>query len=83
MGRFILGVSGNAISRRFPVADNLAFAQSFGAVVLLLALAGLGAAWRRGFFAKLALPWACLLLFTFLTAAFVCVGRVCAATPYH
>jgi hypothetical protein len=31
MGRFILGVSGNAISRRFPVADNLAFARSFGA----------------------------------------------------
>jgi hypothetical protein len=76
MGRFILGMFGNAISRGFPVADNLLLAQSFGAVVLLLAVAGLGAAWRRGFFAHRALPWACLLLFTFLTAAFVCVGRV-------
>jgi hypothetical protein len=33
-------------------------------------------AWKRGLFLHYALPWACLLLFTFLTAAFVCVGRV-------
>ena len=42
----------------------------------MLALIGLVMAWRRGLFFNHALPWACLLLFTFLTAAFVCVGRV-------
>lgn len=76
MGRFILGMFGNSMARGFPVADNLIFAHIFGTIVLLLALLGLAVAWRRGLFLNHALPWACLLLFTFLTAAFVCVGRV-------
>ena len=76
MGLFIIGMFGNSIARGFPVADNLAFSEIFGAIVLFLALVGLAMAWRRGLFFHRALPWACLLLFTFLTAAFVCVGRV-------
>jgi len=76
MGRFILGMFGNSVARGFPVADNLVFSQICGAIMLILALIGLAAAWRRGLFLNRALPWACLLLFTFLTAAFVCVGRV-------
>jgi hypothetical protein len=76
MGLFILGMFGNSIARGFPVADNLVFTQICGAIVLILALVGLAMAWRRGLFFNRALPWACLLLFTFLTAAFVCVGRV-------
>jgi hypothetical protein len=76
MGRFILSMFGNSIARGFPVASNLVFSQISGAIVLILALIGLAMAWRRGFFLNRALPWACLLLFTFLTAAFVCVGRV-------
>ena len=76
MGRFILSMFGNSIARGFPVASNLVFSQISGAIVLILALIGLAVAWRRGFFLNRALPWACLLLFTFLTAAFVCVGRV-------
>ncbi|MGB9277523.1 MAG: hypothetical protein WCC08_20070, partial [Terrimicrobiaceae bacterium] len=76
MGLFILGMFGNSIARGFPVADNLVFTQICGAIVLTLALLGLAMAWRRGLFFNRALPWACLLLFTFLTAAFVCVGRV-------
>ena len=76
MGLFILGMFGNSIARGFPVADNLVFTQICGAIVLTLALFGLAMAWRRGLFFNRALPWACLLLFTFLTAAFVCVGRV-------
>ena len=76
MGRFILGMFGNSIARGFPVADNLVFSYICGAIVLILALIGLAVAWRRGLFLDRALPWACLLLFTFLTAAFVCVGRV-------
>ena len=76
MDRFILGMFGNSISRGFPVADELVFSYVCGAIVLMLALIGLAAAWRRGLFLNRTLPWACLLLFTFLTAAFVCVGRV-------
>ena len=76
MGRFILGMFGNSVARGFPVADNLAFSRICGAIVLILALIGLAAAWWRGLLRNRALPWACLLLFTFLTAAFVCVGRV-------
>jgi hypothetical protein len=76
MGHFILGIFGNSIARGFPVADNLAFSRVCGAIVLILAVIGLAAAWWRGLFLNRALPWACLLLFTFLTAAFVCVGRV-------
>ena len=76
MGRFILGMFGNSVARGFPVASNLVFSRICGAIVLILALVGLAAAWRRGLFLNRALPWACLLLFTFLTAAFVCVGRV-------
>ena len=60
----------------FPGRYNLVFTQICGAIVLTLALFGLAMAWRRGLFFNRALPWACLLLFTFLTAAFVCVGRV-------
>ncbi len=76
MGRFILAMFGNSIARGFPVADNLVFSYICGAIVLALALTGLAVAWRRGLFLNRALAWACLLLFTFLTAAFVCVGRV-------
>jgi hypothetical protein len=76
MGRFILAMFGNAIARGFPVTDNLTFARICGAIVLVLALIGLAAAWKRRLFLNRALPWACLLLFTFLTASFVCVGRV-------
>jgi hypothetical protein len=76
MARFILSMFGNSLARGFPVADNLAFSRICGAIVLILALIGLAAAWRRGLFLNRALPWTCLLLFTFLTAAFVCVGRV-------
>jgi hypothetical protein len=76
MGRFILAMFGNSIARGFPVADNLVFSQICGAIVLVLALIALSVAWKRGLFLNHALPWACLLLFTFLTAAFVCVGRV-------
>jgi hypothetical protein len=75
-GPFVLGMFGNSIARGFPVSDNLAFSQICGAIVLMLALIALAMAWRRGLFFNHALPWACLLLFTFLTAAFVCVGRV-------
>jgi hypothetical protein len=76
MGLFILGMFGNSIARGFPVSNNLVFSQICGTIVLILALIGLAMAWRRGLFFNRALPWACLLLFTFLTAAFVCVGRV-------
>jgi len=76
MGRFVLGMFGNSVARGFPVADNLVFSRICGAIVFILALIGLAAAWWRGLFLNRALPWACLLLFTFLTAAFVCVGRV-------
>jgi hypothetical protein len=76
MGLFILGMFGNSIARGFPVSNNLVFSQICGAIVLMLALIGLAMAWRRRLFFNHALPWACLLLFTFLTAAFVCVGRV-------
>jgi hypothetical protein len=80
MGRFILGMFGNSIARGFPVTSNLVFSQICGAIVIILALIGLVVAWRPGLFLNRALPWACLLLFTFLTAAFVCVGRCGAAT---
>ena len=76
MGLFILGMFGNSIARGFPVSNNLVFSQICGAIVLILALIGLAMAWRRRLFFNHALPWACLLLFTFLTAAFVCVRRV-------
>jgi hypothetical protein len=76
MGRFILAMFGNSIGRGFPVANNLVFSVICGAVVLMLAVTGLAVAWRRGLLINRALPWVCLMLFTFLTAAFVCVGRV-------
>jgi hypothetical protein len=76
MGRFILGMFGNSVARGFPVADNLVFSRICGAIALILAVIGLAAAWWRGLFRNRALPWVCLLLFTFFTAAFVCVGRV-------
>jgi hypothetical protein len=76
MGLFMLGMFGNSIARGFPVSSNLVFTQICGSIVLILALMGLVVAWRRRLFSNRALPWACLLLFTFLTAAFVCVGRV-------
>ena len=69
MGLFVLGMFGNSIARGFPVSNNLVFSQICGAIVLMLALIGLAMAWRRGLFFNHALPWACLLLFTFLTAA--------------
>jgi hypothetical protein len=73
---FIVGMFGNAVGRGFPVFDNLMLVRRAGALVLLIALAGLYAAWRKGVLRGRALPWACLLLFAFLTAAFVCIGRV-------
>ena len=76
MGLFILGMFGNSVSRGFPVSSNLIFSQICGSIVLIVAAIGLVVAWRRGLFLNRALPWACLLLFTFLTAALVCVGRV-------
>ena len=76
MGRFVLAMFGNSIARGFPVADNLVFSYVCGTIVLVLAVVALTAAWKRRLFFNYALPWACLLLFTFLTAAFVCVGRV-------
>ena len=76
MGLFMLGMFGNSIARGFPVSSNLAFSQICGLTVLVLAVIGLAVAWRRGLFFDRALPWTCLLLFTFLTAAFVCLGRV-------
>jgi hypothetical protein len=76
MGWFILAMFGNSIARGFPVADNLAFSRFCGSIVLILAGVGLVAAWHRGQFLNRSLVWACLLLFTFLTATFVCVGRV-------
>jgi hypothetical protein len=76
MGLFVLGMFGNSIARGFPVSNNLVFSQICGAIVLILALIGLAMARRRRLFFNHALPWACLLLFTFLTAAFVCVERV-------
>jgi hypothetical protein len=76
MGLFIVGMFGNAVGRGFPVFDNLMLVRRAGELVLLIALAGLYAAWRKGVLRGRALPWACLLLFAFLTAAFVCIGRV-------
>ncbi len=76
MGLFVVGMFGNAIGRGFPVLDNLMLARRAGAVVLLLALVWAYMAWKRGALRERALPWVCLLLFSFLTAAFVCVGRV-------
>jgi hypothetical protein len=76
MGLFIVGMFGNAVGRGFPVLDNLMLVRRAGGVVLLLALVGLCAAWRKDALRGAALPWACLLLFSFLTAAFVCIGRV-------
>ena len=76
MGLFMLGMFGNSIARGFPVSSNLVFIRICGSIVLILAVIGLVVAWRRRLFLNRALPWACLLLFTFLTAAFVCVGRV-------
>jgi hypothetical protein len=75
MGGFVLAMFGNSISRGFPI-DNLLLSRRLGAATLILAVLALLAAWRLGSFRQRALPWACLLLFTFLTAAFVCVGRV-------
>jgi hypothetical protein len=76
MGRFVLAMFGNSVARGFPVADNLIFAYICGAIVLALAVLALAVAWKRRVFLDQALPWACLLLFSFVTAAFVCVGRV-------
>ncbi len=76
MGSFIIGMFGNAVGRGFPVLDNLMLVRRAGATVLLLAFICLLAAWRKGALRGPALPWACLLLFSFLTAAFVCIGRV-------
>ncbi len=81
MGRFALAMFGNSVARGFPVSDNLAFSRICGAIVLILAFIGVAAAWWRGLFRHRALPWVCLLLFTFLTAAFVCVGRVWRGDP--
>ena len=76
MGRFVLAMFGNSVARGFPVADNLVLAQICGAIVLALAVSGLAFAWKWQLFFNQTLPWACVLLFSFLTAAFVCVGRV-------
>jgi hypothetical protein len=76
MGSFIVGMFGNAVGRGFPVLDNLMLVRRAGAAVLLLAFICLFAAWGKGAFKGPALPWACLLFFSFLTAAFVCIGRV-------
>ena len=76
MALFMLSMFGNSIARGFPVSNNLVFSQISGLILLILAFVGLTAAWRRNLFFNRGLPWACLLLFTFLTAAFVCVGRV-------
>jgi hypothetical protein len=81
MGRFALAMLGNSVARGFPVSDNLVFSRICGAIVLILALIGVAAAWRRGSVPARALPWVCLLLFTFVTAAFVCVGRVWRGDP--
>ena len=75
MGLFVLAMFGNSISRGFSI-DNLLLSRRLGAATLMLAVLALLAAWRLGSFRQRALPWACLMLFTFLTAAFVCVGRV-------
>jgi hypothetical protein len=76
MGLFIVGMFGNAVGRGFPVLDNLMLVRRAGTAVLLLALVSLCVAWRKDALRGRALPWACLLLFSFLTAAFVCIGRV-------
>jgi hypothetical protein len=76
MGRFILGMFGNAVARGLPVADNLLLSYISGAILLLLALVAVAVAWKRGLFFNRALPWTCFLVFAFLTAAFVCIGRV-------
>ena len=76
MGLFIVGMFGNAVGRGFPVLDNLMLVRRAGAAVLLLAILGLCVAWRKDALRGRALPWASLLLFSFLTAAFVCIGRV-------
>jgi hypothetical protein len=65
MGLFIVGMFGNAVGRGFPVLDNLMLVRRAGAAVLLLALVGLGVAWRKNALKGRALPWACLLLFSF------------------
>ncbi len=76
MGLFVAGMFGNAVGRGFPVYDNLMLVHRAGLVVMLLAAAVLYLAWRRDVLRGNALPWTCLLIFCFLTAAFVCVGRV-------
>jgi hypothetical protein len=76
MGLFVAGMFGNAVGRGFPVLDNLMLVHRAGVIVLLLAAGVLFLAWRRDVLRASALPWACLLMFCFLTAAFVCVGRV-------
>ncbi|HEY5743590.1 MAG TPA: hypothetical protein VIS99_13730 [Terrimicrobiaceae bacterium] len=76
MGLFVAGMFGNAIGRGYPVFDNLILVHRAGVMVMLLAAVVLFLAWRRDVLRGSALPWACLLIFCFLTAAFVCVGRV-------
>jgi hypothetical protein len=76
MALFVVSMFGTSIARGFPVSSNLVFSQICGGIVLALALIGLTMAARRGRFLNFTLPWGSLLLFTFLTAAFVCVGRV-------
>ena len=48
---------GNSVGRGFPVSDNLVFSRICGAIVLILALIGVAAAWWRGLFRHRALPW--------------------------
>ena len=76
MALFMLSMFGNSVARGFPVSNNLIFSQIVGLIVPILAFAGLTVAWRRNLFFNRGLLRARLLLFTFLTAAFVCVGRV-------
>lgn len=70
MGFFITGMFGNDIARGLPVLDNLVLVRRAGAVLALAFLFGY-AAWRKGAFKQRALPWVCLLFFSFLTAGLV------------
>jgi hypothetical protein len=76
MGLFIAGMLGNAVGRGFPVLDNLMLVHRVGVAVLLLASIGVFMAARFNLLRGRALPWTSLLFFSFVTAAFVCVGRV-------
>ena len=76
MGLFIVGMFGNAVGRGFPVLDNLMLVRRAGTGVFVACPGRLVRGLEAGCAERTALPWACLLIFSFLTAAFVCIGRV-------